>query len=139
MKEQASRDKKKKRLYEAISYELTLGESFSTALQNQGRVFPALLINMVRSAEATGEIIKTLDDMASYYTEIDKTRKEMISAIIYPAILLVFSIAILTFIMVYVIPEFIQIYDQAGITVSGFTLSIINLSKYITSHINMIY
>lgn len=138
MKEQASRDKKKKRLYEAISYELTLGESFSTALQNQGRVFPALLINMVRSAEATGEIIKTLDDMASYYTEIDKTRKEMISAIIYPAILLVFSIAILTFIMVYVIPEFIQIYDQAGITVSGFTLSIINLSKYITSHINMI-
>ena len=40
--------------------------------------------------------------------------------------------------MVYVIPEFIQIYDQAGITVSGFTLSIINLSKYITANINMI-
>lgn len=138
MKEQAIKDKKKKRLYEAISYELTLGESFSTALQNQGKVFPPLLINMIRSAEATGEIIKTLDDMANYYTEIDKTRKEMISAIIYPAILLVFSIAILTFIMVYVIPEFIQIYDQAGITVSGFTLSIINLSKYITANINII-
>lgn len=138
MKEQANKDKKKKRLYEAISYELTLGESFSTALQNQGKVFPPLLINMIRSAEATGEIIKTLDDMANYYTEIDKTRKEMISAIIYPAILLVFSIAILTFIMVYVIPEFIQIYDQAGITVSGFTLSIINLSKYITANINII-
>ncbi|CDF12156.1 type IV pilus biogenesis protein PilC [Mycoplasma sp. CAG:776] len=138
MKEQASKDKKKKRLYEAISYELTLGESFSTALQNQGKIFPPLLINMIRSAEATGEIIKTLDDMANYYTEIDKTRKEMISAIIYPAILLIFSIAILTFIMVYVIPEFIQIYDQAGITVSGFTLSIINLSKYITANINMI-
>ena len=138
MKEQASKDKKKKRLYEAISYELTLGESFSTALQNQGKIFPPLLINMIRSAEATGEIIKTLDDMANYYTEIDKTRKEMISAIIYPAILLIFSIAILAFIMVYVIPEFIQIYDQAGITVSGFTLSIINLSKYITANINMI-
>lgn len=138
MKEQASKDKKMKRLYEAISYELTLGESFSTALQNQGKIFPPLLINMIRSAEATGEIIKTLDDMANYYTEIDKTRKEMISAIIYPAILLIFSIAILTFIMVYVIPEFIQIYDQAGITVSGFTLSIINLSKYITANINMI-
>lgn len=138
MKEQAIKDKKKKRLYEAISYELTLGESFSTALQNQGKVFPPLLINMIRSAEATGEIIKTLDDMANYYTEIDKTKKEMISAIIYPAILLIFSIAILTFIMVYVIPEFIQIYDQAGIIVSGFTLSIINLSKYITANINMI-
>ena len=138
MKEQAKNDKKKKRLYEAISYELTLGESFSTALENQGKVFPPLLINMIKSAEATGEIIKTLDDMASYYTEIDKTRKEMISAIIYPTILLVFAIAILTFIMVYVIPEFIRIYDQAGITVSGFTLTIINLSKYITSHLDII-
>lgn len=138
MMQQASRDKKKKNLYEAISYELTLGESFSDALQNQGKVFPPLLINMIRSAEATGEIIKTLDDMANYYTEIDKTRKEMISAIIYPAILLVFAIAILTFIMVYVIPEFIRIYDQAGITVSGFTLTIINLSRYITGHLDVI-
>ncbi len=138
MKEQANRDTKKKRLYESISYELTLGESFSNALKHQGKVFPPLLINMIKSAEATGEIIKTLDDMASYYTQIDKTRKEMISAIIYPVILLVFAIAILTFIMVYVIPEFIRIYDQAGITVSGFTLSIINLSNYITTHLDII-
>ena len=138
MMQQASKDKEKKRLYEAISYELTLGESFSTALENQGKVFPPLLINMVRSAEATGEIIKTLDDMANYYTEIDKTRKEMISAIIYPVILLIFAIAILTFIMVYVIPEFIRIYDQAGIVVSGFTLTIINLSNYITTHLDVI-
>ena len=138
MMEQAHRDKKKKRLYEAISYELTLGESFSTALENQGKVFPPLLINMIRSAEATGEIIRTLDDMASYYTEIDKTRKEMISAVIYPVILLIFAIAILTFIMVYVIPEFIRIYDQAGITVSGFTLTIINISRYITANLDVI-
>ena len=138
MMQQASSNKKKKRLYEAISYELTLGESFSTALENQGKVFPPLLINMIRSAEATGEIIRTLDDMASYYTEIDKTRKEMISAVIYPVILLIFAIAILTFIMVYVIPEFIRIYDQAGITVSGFTLTIINISRYITANLDVI-
>ena len=62
----------------------------------------------------------------------------MISAIIYPVILLIFAIAILTFIMVYVIPEFIRIYDQAGIVVSGFTLTIINLSNYITTHLDVI-
>ena len=138
MTQQAKKDAKKYKLYQAISYELTLGESFSNALQNQGKIFPSLLINMIKSAEATGELIKTLDDMASYYTEIDKTRKEMISAIIYPTILMVFAIAVLTFIMVYVIPEFIKVYDQAGITVSGFTLGIINLSNYITSHLNII-
>ena len=62
----------------------------------------------------------------------------MHSAIINPTILLVFAIAILTFSIVYVIPEFIKFYDQAGITVSGFSLSIINLSKYITSNLDII-
>ncbi len=138
MTKQASKDPTKSKLYRAISYDLTLGESFSKALENQGKTFPPLLINMIKSAEATGELIKTLDDMASYYTEIDKTRKEMLSAIIYPTILIVFALAVLTFIMVYVIPEFIKVYNQAGITVSGFTLSIINLSKYITTHLNLI-
>jgi type IV pilus assembly protein PilC len=138
MAKQAEKDKRKYKLYEAILYELTLGENFSTALQNQGKVFPPLLINMIESAEATGELVKTLDDMADYYTEIDKTKKDMLSAIIYPTILLVFAIAVLTFIMVYVIPEFIKIYNQAGIEVGGFTLGIIHASEYITSHLNII-
>ena len=138
MQETSKKDPNKYKLYQSISYELTLGESFSVALQNQGKVFPPLLINMIKSAEATGDLIRTLDDMSNYYTEIDKTRKEMLSAIIYPAILLIFAIAVLTFIMVFVIPEFIKVYNQAGITVSGFTLSIIKCSKYITSHINIL-
>lgn len=138
MTKQAEKDLTKSKLYRSISYELTLGESFSTALENQGHVFPPLLINMIKSAEATGDLIKTLDDMANYYTEIDKTRKEMISAIIYPTILLVFALAVMTFIMVYVIPEFIKVYNQAGITVNGFTLAIINLSNYITANLSII-
>lgn len=138
MSEQASKDSVKNKLYRSILYELTLGESFSVALQNQGKVFPALLINMIKSAEATGDLISTLEDMENYYTEIDKTRKEMISAMIYPTILLVFALAILTFIMVYVIPEFIKVYKQAGIVVSGFTLTIVNMSNYITANISMI-
>lgn len=138
MTKQAEKDLTKSKLYRSISYELTLGESFSTALENQGHVFPPLLINMIKSAEATGDLIKTLDDMANYYTEIDKTRKEMISAIIYPTILLVFALAVMTFIMVYVIPEFIKVYNQASITVNGFTLAIINLSNYITANLSII-
>lgn len=136
MTKQASKDSNKNKLYRAILYELTLGENFSTALEKQGKVFPSLLINMVKSAEATGELTKTLEDMANYYTEIDKTHKEMISAIIYPTILLVFALAVLTFIMVYVIPEFIKVYNQAGIVVNGFTLTVINISKFITSNLN---
>lgn len=138
MAKQAEKNPSKRNLYRAILYELTLGESFSVALENQGNVFPPLLINMIKSAEATGELIRTLDDMASYYTEIDKTRKEMISAIIYPTILLVFALAVMAFIMIFVIPEFIKVYKQAGIEVNGFTLTIINISNFITANLNML-
>ena len=39
---------------------------------------------MIKAAEATGELEATLDDMANYYTEMENTRKQMISAISYP-------------------------------------------------------
>ena len=48
---------------------LTMGESFSNALAKQENIFPSLLINMIKAAEATGGLEETLDDMAKYYNE----------------------------------------------------------------------
>lgn len=45
---------------------------------------------MIKAAEATGELEETLDDMADYYTDMEATRKQMISAMSYPAIIMVF-------------------------------------------------
>jgi type IV pilus assembly protein PilC len=125
----------KKRLFDSIIYNLTLGESFSSALTKQGKSFPALLISMVKTAEATGELESTLDDMANYYTEIENTRKAMISAMSYPTIVMLFSIAVVVFIMLYVIPQFQQIYASTNAQLNGFTLFIINLSTYLKANI----
>ena len=120
--------------FKAISYELTLGESFSAALEKQGNMFPALLINMIKAAEASGTLIETLDDMASYYTEIDDTKKQMKSAMTYPTIVSVFSLAVIVFIMLYVVPQFIEIYDQQGAEVTGITKVVINISSFIQNY-----
>ena len=55
-----------------IIYELTMGENFSEALAKQGTIFPRLLINMIKTAELTGDLPETLDDMADYYRETEK-------------------------------------------------------------------
>ena len=120
--------------FKAISYELILGESFSAALEKQGNMFPALLINMIKAAEASGTLIETLDDMASYYTEIDDTKKQMKSAMTYPTIVSVFSLAVIVFIMLYVVPQFIEIYDQQGAEVTGITKVVINISSFIQNY-----
>ncbi len=120
--------------FKAISYELTLGESFSKALEKQGNMFPALLVNMIKAAEASGTLVETLDDMAAYYTEINETHKQMVSAMTYPAIITVFSIGVITFILLYVVPKFIEIYDANGTKITGMTKLVIDISTFLKNN-----
>lgn len=130
-----SRQFKKKshiKIFRAVIYELTVGENLSTAMEKQGSAFPKLLINMVKTAEMTGSLPEVLDDMANYYTEADATRKQMITALTYPAIVLVFSIGVMIFVMVYVVPKFVEIYDTMDTDLPGITKAILALSNFIT-------
>lgn len=132
---QMNKDKTRQRMFRSICYELSLGESFSNALAKQGNFFPALLINMLRAAEASGTLQETLDEMADYYTDINNTKKEMISALTYPTILLVFAIVVVSFIMIYVVPQFTDIYAQSNIELSGITKFVIDFSNFLQTHI----
>ena len=124
-----------RKAFQSINYELTMGEAFSKALEKQGTMFPALLINMIRAAEATGELEATLTDMSNYYEEVEKTRKQMISAITYPTIIMVFATAVITFILMYVIPQFVKIYEESNAQINGLTIFIINLSNFLKTNI----
>ncbi|MDD4705653.1 MAG: type II secretion system F family protein [Bacilli bacterium] len=132
---QMSKDASKKRVFDSIIYYLTLGEAFSSALEKQNNIFPQLLINMIKAAEATGELEATLDDMALYYTDIETTRKQMVSAMSYPTIIMVFSIGVVAFILVYVIPKFQDVYAQAGADLNSFTAGIIVASNFLSNNI----
>ena len=130
-KQMAKKSKAKQKALQSLSYELSIGESFSAAMEKQGNMFPGLLINMVKAAEATGALVETLDDMANYYTEIDKTRKQMVSAMTYPTIVMVFALGVITFIIVWVIPQFISIYDASNLEIPKITAFVIAVSNFI--------
>jgi len=134
-----SRQYKKKsyiKIFKMIIYDLSMGENLSTAMENRGNAFPNLLITMVKSSEMTGELPEVLDDMADYYTETEKTRKQMITAMMYPSIVFVFAISVLTFIMIYVIPKFVSIYDSMdGVEIPAITQFIMNTSNFVSSNI----
>lgn len=125
-----------KKIFKKIIYDLSMGENLSTAMENRGVAFPNLLITMVKSSEMTGELPEVLDDMADYFTEAEKTRKQMITAMMYPSIVFVFAISVLTFIMLYVIPKFVDIYDSMdGVKIPALTTFIMNTSYFIKSNI----
>ena len=124
----------KKRIYSNIIYELSKGESFSNALIAQGTVFPPLLINMVRTAELTGDLPEILDDMQEYYDSIDKTHKAAVSAMIYPTILFIFAMCVLVFIMAYVIPNFVTLFEQQNAELPAVTKVVMAISGFIVNY-----
>ena len=126
-----TKGKAREKLFQSIVYELTMGENFSEALFKQGNVYPRLLVNMIRTAEMTGDLPETLDDMAEYYTAIEKNRKQIVSAMLYPSIIFVFAIAIVTFIMVFAIPKFVTIYDKADAQIPAITRFVIDFSRFL--------
>ena len=125
--------------FKAISYELTLGESFSSALEKQGNMFPALLINMIKAAEASGTLVETLDDMSNYYTEINETRRQMVSAMTYPTIITIFAIGVIVFILIYVVPQFTEIYETNDAEITGLTKIVIDVSAFLKEDYLMLF
>ena len=130
------KNKKYKRILSALNYDLTTGKSFSEALEKQGNAFPSILTNMVKTAEMTGELPETLDDMEEYFTEIEETRKAMVTAMMYPAIIFVIAMGVGTFIMLYVVPKFIEIYNTMdNAKIPAITTAVLGLSTFLQKYI----
>lgn len=125
---------RKRKVYEKIVFDLVAGESFSKSLENQADVFPKLLINMVKAAELTGDLTTTLDEMADYYTSIEETKKQMISALTYPTIVLVLAIIVIAFCLIWVVPNFVGMFADTEAELPFITKITINASNFMTNN-----
>ena len=125
-----------KNILREVTYDLTVGESLSVAMEKRGKAFDKLLINMIKAAELTGELPEALDDMVDYYTQSEEARKEMISALTYPTIVFIFAIGVITFVMIYVVPKFVDIYKSMDSKqIPKFTLIVMNVSNFVKKNI----
>ena len=120
-----------RKVYQEIIYQLLKGENLSDAMESQKDKFPKLLVNMVRTAELTGDLTSVLDDMADYYTSKEETRKQMISAMTYPVIVLCIAIAVLIFILVSIVPSFVEMYETNDAEMPSLTIFIMNVSDFL--------
>ncbi len=132
-----AKSKKVKNLYNRLVFELTSGETLSEAFAKQGNVFPRLLINMVKTSELTGNLTGVLDDMAAYYKTKYENRKQIISAMTYPSVIFVVAVVVLVYIILYVVPEFTDMYSQIGSELPAITLAIVNISDFLAA--NLLY
>ena len=80
---------------------------------------------MVKTSELTGNLTGVLDDMADYYTSMERTKKQMKSAMTYPIVVLTIAFGVLIFMLVYLVPQFSGMYADNDATMPALTLAII--------------
>ena len=90
------------------------GKRFSTVLAEQSDLFPPLYIGIVRAAEGTSDLPRSLTRFIDYQQRIDIVRSKIISAAIYPMILLSVGAGVSLFLIGYVVPRFAEVYQGAG-------------------------
>ena len=103
---------KERNLYSEILKSVRTGISLSEAMALQGVAFPPMMINMFRSAEASGTLEATANQMADYYSKEYKLTKKIKSSLTYPKILGVLMVIVLAIIMGYVVPQFKSLFEQ---------------------------
>ncbi len=136
--EKQSSNREQRRIFSNVVYELSKGEKFSYALESQNGVFPKFLVNMVKTAEATGDLPSTLDSLVTYYDSLDKTKKEAITAMTYPIIISIFAIMVITFIMLYIVPSFESLFKTNNANIPSLTTFVIGVSRFLSNNLLLI-
>lgn len=103
-----------RRILELLAEGLREGKSLSAALEKIPEVFPPLYLGIVRSAEHTSDLPQALNRYIDYQVRIDGIRSKLVSASIYPILLLAVGGAVTIFLVGYVVPQFAAVYQGAG-------------------------
>jgi general secretion pathway protein F len=103
-----------KKVFDAIVARLYEGQTLSASLQDFPAVFPPLFVATVRASEKTGGLSEALGRFVAYQSQLDFVRKKIISASIYPVLLMGVGGLVVLFLMSYVVPKFSVIYEGSG-------------------------
>ncbi|MGY6632043.1 MAG: type II secretion system F family protein [Wenzhouxiangella sp.] len=101
-------------LVEKVRNHVREGGTLSEGLEARHGVFSRFYINMVRAGEIGGSLDQTLSRMSEYLERAKELKDGVVSAMIYPALLVVLAIASLILLMVYVIPQFTPMFEEFG-------------------------
>jgi type IV pilus assembly protein PilC len=107
------------------------GEDFSAVLGKYPRVFPALLVSLMRAAEASGKLDEMLARVSKDLSKARRTSKQIKGAMMYPAIMLIVAVLAVVIIMVFVLPKFGPLFKAQGDRLPAPTKALVWLSSFL--------
>lgn len=126
-----------KKLREAIARideGISKGDTLSQAMAKEAKVFPQLLISMVETGEFSGNLDKIMLRMSTHYEKEFKINNKIKSAMIYPTVLGFISVVVVTFIITFIMPIFVQMFNETGANLPAPTRLLIAISNGIKNY-----
>ncbi len=98
----------------ALADSVQTGATFSESLAQHPQIFNKLYVNMVKAGELGGVLEVILDRLAEYMEKANKMKNKIVSAMVYPVIVLFIAVAILVFLMLVIVPKFKEMFAEQG-------------------------
>jgi type IV pilus assembly protein PilC len=111
------------------------GSTFSEGLAQHPKVFNRLFVNMVKAGELGGVLEVVLKRLAEFSEKAQKIKGKVKAALFYPIAVLIVATAIMILLMVFVVPQFKNVFGGMGMKLPGFTLFVMAISDMIKDHI----
>ena len=110
------------------------GKSLASAMEAHPAVFSKMYVNIIRAGEEGGILHELLPDLAEFLETSAKTRQAIISAMIYPVVLLITGIISVVLLLVFVVPQFSAMFEDSGSEVPPSALFLLNVSDFIQNY-----
>ena len=123
-----------KRAIGEMAESIEAGSTFAEALAQHPRIFNKLFVNMVKAGEIGGVLDVVLLRLSEFMEKAQKIKSKIISAMVYPIVVLIMASAILTLLMVFIVPKFQEIFKDLleGAALPGLTQFVLSVSKTMT-------
>lgn len=110
------------------------GKGLADAMESHPQVFSKMYINIVRAGEEGGILHELLPDLAEFLETSAQTRQAVISAMIYPTVLLITGIISVFLLLVFVVPQFATMFEDAGTDIPPSAAFLLSLSSFLQSY-----
>ncbi|EKT4089663.1 type II secretion system F family protein [Stenotrophomonas maltophilia] len=122
-----------KKMVDGIRADIEGGSSLHEAISRHPVQFDELYRNLVRAGESAGVLETVLDTIASYKENIEALKGKIKKALFYPAMVLVVAFLVSTILLVWVVPQFEEVFKSFGADLPAFTQMVVNLSRFMVS------
>ncbi len=123
-----------RQLVVTIRRDVKEGKSLAEAMESRPDVFSKMYVNIVRAGEEGGILHKLLPDLASFLETAANTRQAIISAMVYPIVLLITGIVSVALLLVFVVPQFAIMFEDSGTQIPASAAFLLALSSFLQSY-----